>query len=35
MVWQSFWAHPMELLVDVGEMEGHFGPFWDSVNLDA
>jgi hypothetical protein len=33
--WQSFWGHLMELLVDVGEMEVHFGPFIDSVNLDA
>jgi hypothetical protein len=25
----------MELLGDVGEMEAQFGPFGDSVNLDA
>jgi hypothetical protein len=25
----------MELLGDVGEMEARFGPFGDSVNLDA
>jgi hypothetical protein len=24
----------MELLGDVGEMDGHFGPFGDSINLD-
>jgi hypothetical protein len=33
--WQSFFAHPMELVVDVGEMESHFGLFGDSINLDA
>jgi hypothetical protein len=31
----SFWAYPMELLVDVDQMEARFGPFRDSVNLDA
>jgi hypothetical protein len=25
----------MELLGDVGQMEDHFGPFGDSVNLNA
>jgi hypothetical protein len=25
----------MELLCDVGEMEAHFSPLGDSVNLDA
>jgi hypothetical protein len=30
-----FWAHPMQLLGDVGEMEARFGPFGDTVNLDA
>jgi hypothetical protein len=30
-----FLAHPMELLGDMGEVEGHFGPFEDSVNLGA
>jgi hypothetical protein len=25
----------MELLVDVSEMEGHFGVFGNSVNLNA
>jgi hypothetical protein len=33
MEWQSFWAQPMDLLVDVVEMKGHFAPFRDSVNL--
>jgi hypothetical protein len=33
--WKSFWAHPMELLGDVGQMEAHFGLFGYSVNLDA
>jgi hypothetical protein len=23
---KSFWAHPMELLGDVGHVESHFGP---------
>jgi hypothetical protein len=32
---QSFWAHLTEFLGDMGEMEGHFGLFGDSVNLDA
>jgi hypothetical protein len=27
--------HPMVLLCDVGQAETHFGPFGDSVNLDA
>jgi hypothetical protein len=25
----------MELLGDVGQVEGHFGPFGDSVNVGA
>jgi hypothetical protein len=33
--WKSFWAHPMELLGDIGEIEAHFSMFGDSVNLDA
>jgi hypothetical protein len=33
--WQSFWAHLMEPISDVGEMKARFGPFKDSVNLDA
>jgi hypothetical protein len=27
--------HPMELLHDEAQVEAHFGPFEDSVNLDA
>jgi hypothetical protein len=34
-VWQSSWAHPMELLVDAGQVEACFAPFGDSVNLGA
>ena len=33
--WKSFWAHPMVLLGDVSHVEARFGPFGDSVNLDA
>jgi hypothetical protein len=33
--WKSFHAHPMEALGDVGQVEGHFGPFGDSINLEA
>ena len=33
--WKSFWAHPMVLLGDVGQVEACFGPLGDSVNLDA
>jgi hypothetical protein len=33
--WKSFWAHPMELLGDVGQVEARFDPFGDSVNLGA
>jgi hypothetical protein len=29
------WAHPMELLGDVGEVEARFGPFGDGVILSA
>jgi hypothetical protein len=32
---QSFWAHPMELLGDVGQVEAHFILFGDSFNLSA
>jgi hypothetical protein len=32
-VWKLYWAHPMELLGDMGQMEAHFGRFGDSVNL--
>ena len=31
----SFWVHLMELLGDVGQVEGRFVLFGDSVNLDA
>jgi hypothetical protein len=30
-----FWAHPIELLGDVGQVEAHFGLFGDSVNLSV
>jgi hypothetical protein len=33
-VWKSFWAHPMVLLGDVGQVEDCFGPFGDSVTQD-
>jgi hypothetical protein len=33
--WKSFWPHTMDQLGDVDQMEAHFGPFGDSVNLDA
>jgi hypothetical protein len=29
---KSFWAYPMVLLGDVGQVKAHFGPFRDSVN---
>jgi hypothetical protein len=32
---KSFWAQMMELLVDVIQMEVHFGFFGDSANLDT
>jgi hypothetical protein len=32
--WKSFWPHPMDHLGDVGQIEGNFGLFGDSVNLD-
>ena len=28
-------THPMVLLCDMGQVEGCFGPFGDSVNLNA
>jgi hypothetical protein len=34
-IWKSFWAHPIVVLVDVSQVEAHFGQFGDSVNLDA
>jgi hypothetical protein len=33
--WKSFWAHLMELLDDMGQVEARFGTFGDSVNLGA
>jgi hypothetical protein len=33
--WKSFQAHPMVLLGRIGQVEAHFGPFGDSINLDA
>jgi hypothetical protein len=32
---KSFWTHLTVLLGDVGQVEARFGPFGDSVNLDA
>ena len=32
---QSFWMHPMVPLGDEDQVEAYFGPFEDSVNLDA
>jgi hypothetical protein len=32
---KSFWAHPMELVGDMGQLEALFGLFKDSVNLSA
>jgi hypothetical protein len=32
---KSFWAHPMILLGDVGQVEALFGPFRYSLNLSA
>ena len=32
---ESFWAHPMELLGDVGHVESRFGPFGDSVSVSV
>jgi hypothetical protein len=33
--WKSFWAQPIALLHDVSQVETHFGPFENSVNLDT
>ena len=35
LAWKSFWAHLMVLLGDVSDVEARFGPFGDSVNLNA
>jgi hypothetical protein len=32
---KSFWAHPMEILGDVGLVEPRFGLLGDSVNLST
>jgi hypothetical protein len=32
---EIFLANPMDLLGNVGQTEARFGPFGDSVNLDA
>ena len=32
---KSFWMHPMEPLGDEAQVEARFGPFGNSVNLDA
>jgi hypothetical protein len=31
----SLWAHPMELIGDLGQDEGRFGLFGDFVNISA
>jgi hypothetical protein len=31
----SFWAQPLEVLGDVGQMEARFSLFGDNVNLNA
>jgi hypothetical protein len=33
--WKSLWPHPMDLLGDMGQIETRFGPFGNSVKLDA
>jgi hypothetical protein len=32
---KSYWMHLVVLLGDVGQVEAHFDPFGDSVNLIA
>jgi hypothetical protein len=32
---KSFYTHSIKFLGDVGHVESHFGPFSDSVDLDA
>jgi hypothetical protein len=32
---EIFLAHPMVLLGDIGQAEACFGPFGDSINLEA
>jgi hypothetical protein len=33
--WKLFWAYPMELLGNVGQMKARFGPFGLCVILDT
>ena len=35
IVSEVMWAHPMDLLGYMGQVEAHFSPFGDSVDLDA
>ena len=35
IVSEVMWAHLMELLGYTGQVEAHFSPFGDSVDLDA
>jgi hypothetical protein len=32
---KSFWAHLIELIGDVGQVEARFDTFGDSVNVNA
>ena len=32
---KSFWTHPIVLIGDGAQLVAYFGPFGDSVNLDA
>jgi hypothetical protein len=32
--WKPFWTHPM-VRGDVAQVEAHFGPLRDNINLDA
>jgi hypothetical protein len=33
--WKSVWVHLMKLLGNMGQVEAHFSPFGDYVNLGA
>jgi hypothetical protein len=33
--WKSSLAHPMVLLGDIGQVQAHFCPFGNSVNIGA
>ena len=35
IVFEVMWAHPMELLGYTSQVEAHFNPFGDSVDLNA